>query len=171
MFATTTFEPTEAMIRGAFEVWSASVAGVSKIPGLTWSLSMEMVPEGQYQRKADSNSLGLRDRKGTRAVILLTEAWQRPEDDEHVHAAVAALVTALEDKARSLDAYDPYLYLNYAAPWQNPIASYGDDKVQSLQALRNRVDPAAVFTKRVPGGFKIPDDNGNYSVPSKTDGT
>lgn len=157
MFATTTFEPTEAMIRGAFEVWNASLDGVKNISGLTWSLSMEMVPEGQYQRKADSNSLGLTNRKGTRAVILLTESWQRQEDDEHVYAAVAALVTALEDKARSLGAYDPYIYLNYAAPWQDPIASYGEDKVQGLRALRSRVDPMGVFTKRVPGGFKIPD--------------
>ncbi|KAH7067418.1 putative oxidoreductase [Paraphoma chrysanthemicola] len=159
MFATTTFEPTEAMIRGAFEVWIASVEGVKNISGLTWSLSMEMVPEGQYQRKADSNSLGLTNREGTRAVILLTESWQRPEDDEYVYAAVAALVTALEDKARSLGAYDPYLYLNYAAPWQNPIASYGEDKVQSLRSLRRRVDPMTIFTKRVPGGFKIPEED------------
>ncbi|KAF2829102.1 FAD-binding domain-containing protein [Ophiobolus disseminans] len=158
LFATTTFEPTEAMIRGAFDVWSASVAGVKNISGLSWSLSMEMVPEGLYQRKADSNSLGLTDRNGTRAVILLTVCWQSLEDDEHVHAAVATLVTALEDKARSLDAYDPFLYLNYAAPWQRPIASYGDDKVKTLQALRTRVDPKGVFTRRVPGGFKIPDN-------------
>jgi hypothetical protein len=116
---------------------------------------MEMVAEGQYQRKADSNSLGLTGRKGTRAVTLLTESWQKPEDDDHVHAAVADLVTALEDKARSLNAYDPFLYLNHAAPWQNPIASYGEDRLRSLRAIRSRVDPTLVCTKRVPGGFKF----------------
>jgi hypothetical protein len=97
-----------------------------------------MVAEGQYQRKADSNSLGLTGRKGTRAVTLLTEIWQKPEDDDHVYAAVADLVTALEDKARSLNAYDPFLYLNHAAPW-----------------------PTLVFTKPVPEGFKIPDIDGS----------
>jgi hypothetical protein len=170
MFATTTFEPTDAMIHGTFEVFNASVAGVKSISGLTWSLSMEMVPEGQYQRKADSNSLGMTNRKGTRAVVLLTAGWQREEDDAHVYAAAAALVSAIEEKARSLDAYDPYLYLNYAAPWQSPIASYGVDKVESLRALRARVDPTAFFTKRVRGGFKIPDDDGSYCGSNRTDG-
>jgi hypothetical protein len=170
MFATTTFEPTDAMIHGAFEVFNASVVGVKNISGLTWSLSMEMVPEGQYQRKADSNSLGMMNRKGTRAVVLLTAGWQKEEDNAHIYAAAAALVSAIEEKARSLDAYDPYLYLNYAAPWQNPIASYGDDKVQSLRALRSRVDPTAFFTKRVPGGFKIPGDDEGYSGSNRATG-
>lgn len=165
MFAISTFEPTEAMIRGAFEAWYASVTEVKNIVGLTWPLSMKTVPEAQYQGKANSNSLGLTNRKGTRAVILLTGSWQRPEDDENVYAAAAALVTALENKARSLDAYNPYLYLNYAAPWQNPIVSYGDEKVQSLQTLQTRVDLTAIFTKRVPGGFKIPDENGSNPTP------
>lgn len=156
MFATLTVNPTEAMIRGAFEVWNASVSKIKDISELTLSLSIEMAPEGLYQRKADSNSLGLTGRKGTRAVILLTESWRRPEDDERIHVAVAGLVKALEQKARNLEAYDPYLYLNYAAPWQDPIASYGNVSVQKLRALRDRIDPAAVFTKLVPGGFKIP---------------
>jgi hypothetical protein len=169
MFATTTFEPTNAMIYGTFEVFNASVVGVKSVSGLTWSLSMEMVPEGQYQRKADSNSLGMTNRKGTRAVVLLTAGWQREEDDAHVYASAAALVSAVEEKARSLDAYDPYLYLNYAAHWQKPIASYGVDKVEGLRALRSRVDPASFFTKRVPGGFKIPDDDGNYCGSIRTD--
>jgi len=90
--------------------------------------------------------------------VLLTESWQNAEDDERVYAAVAALVAALEDKARSLGAYDPYLYINYAAPWQNPIASYWGNIVQNLRTLWSRVDPTAVFTRRVPGGFKIPHD-------------
>ena len=70
--------------------------------------------------------------------------------------AISDLVKALEQKARNLEVYDPYLYLNYAAPWQDPIASYGNVSVQKLRALRDRIDPAAVFTKLVPGGFKIP---------------
>ncbi|KAH7380562.1 putative oxidoreductase [Phaeosphaeria sp. MPI-PUGE-AT-0046c] len=159
MFATTTIKPTEAMICATFEIWNASVLGVKDISELTWSLSIEIVPEGLYRRQADFNSLGLTNREGTRAIILLTESWKRPEDDGRIHAAVAALLDALENKARSFEAYDPYLYLNYAALWQDPMLSYGDSNVQKLRALRDQVDPTAVFTKRVPGGFKIPEED------------
>lgn len=97
---------------------------------------------------------GLADRTGSRIVCLLSQAWADQADDERVYAASAALVAAIEDAA--LDAYDPFLYLDYAAKWQDPIASYGHVSVQQLQELRAMVDPKGVFTKFVPGGFKIP---------------
>lgn len=62
----------------------------------------------------------------------------------------------IEAEAKRLGVYDPYIYLNYAAPWQNVIASYGADRVYRLKQLRARVDPHAVFTRMVPRGFKIP---------------
>ncbi|KAI2610570.1 putative oxidoreductase [Hypoxylon sp. NC1633] len=158
MFATTTFIPTEAMVRAAFSIWNDSLVGIKDIGGLTWSLSMEPAPPSLYQRNAKANAMGLADRKGTRVVCLMTQTWPNQVDDERVYTATAAVVAAIEKAARALDAYDPYLYLNYAAPWQDPIASYGDASVRKLQKLRSRVDPQAVFTHLVPGGFKIPSE-------------
>jgi hypothetical protein len=144
------------MLLAAYDAWNTSLAGVRDISGLTWSLSLEPLPPSIYQRNATANVLGLADRTGTRVVCLLSQVWANQADDERVYAASAALITTLEKAARSLDAYDPYLYLDYSAFWQNPIASYGQPSVQQLQQLRARVDPKGVFTYRVPGGFKIP---------------
>ncbi|KAI0180995.1 putative oxidoreductase [Hypoxylon sp. FL1284] len=155
-FATLTFKPTEPMLRAAFDVWQSSLAEVKDIRGLTWSLSLEPLPPAIYQRGAASNAMGLADRNGTLVVCVLSQAWADEADAERVNAASAALVGSLRDAARSLDAYDPFVYLNYAAPWQDPIGSYGNESVGKLQELRARVDPGAVFTNLVPGGFKIP---------------
>jgi LmbE family N-acetylglucosaminyl deacetylase len=144
------------MLRAACEAWDASLAGVRDIRGLTWSLSLEPLPPAIYQRDVAANVLGLADRTGSRVVCLLTQTWADQADNERVYAASAALIATIEDAARSLDAYDPYIYLDYAAPWQDPIASYGTASVQQLQKLRARVDPKGVFTHLVPGGFKIP---------------
>lgn len=144
------------MLHAAFDVWKSSVEGVQDIEGLTWSLSLEPLPPGIYQPGATSNAMGLADRKGTRVICLLTNAWQNQADDERVYAATAALVTAVEEAARKLDAYDPFIYLNYAAPWQDPISSYGEESLKKLRGLRARVDPKGVFTHLIPGGFKIP---------------
>ncbi|KAI1098022.1 putative oxidoreductase [Jackrogersella minutella] len=159
LFATVTFRPTEAMLHAAFDAWNASLAGVQDINGLTWSLSLEALPPALYRRGAAANAMGLGDRTGTRVVCLLSHIWADEADNERVYAATAALVSTLQDAARSLDAYDPFIYLNYAAPWQEPIASYGDESVQKLRELRARVDPKGVFTHLVPGGFKIPPDD------------
>ncbi|RYP84556.1 hypothetical protein DL769_001144 [Monosporascus sp. CRB-8-3] len=156
LFATTTFLPTEAMLRAAFDAWNSSLEGVKDISGLTWSLSFEPLPPAIYQRGAEANAMGLVDRTGTRVVCLLSQGWANQADDERVYAASAALVAAIEEAARTLGAYDPFLYLNYAAKWQDPIATYGNASVQQLQELRARVDPKGVFTHLVPGGFKIP---------------
>ncbi|KAK7752796.1 hypothetical protein SLS62_005348 [Diatrype stigma] len=157
LYATTTFLPTEAMVRAAFDAWNKSLEGVRDISGLMWSLSLEPLPPGIYQRGAAANVMGLADRVGTRVVCLLVQAWEKQADDERVYAASKALIADVEKAARDLDVYDPFVYLNYAAHWQDPIASYGDASVQQLHELRARVDPKGVFTHLVPGGFKIPE--------------
>lgn len=156
MFATTTFIPTEAMLRAAFDAWNSSLSGVRDISGLTWTLSLEPLPPNIYQRGAAGNSMGLADRTGTRVVCLLSQAWSNQADNKRVYTASAALVAAIEEAAHTLDAYDPYIYLDYAAKWQDPIASYGKASVQQLRRVRDRVDPRGVFTHLVPGGFKLP---------------
>ncbi|KAF3760403.1 FAD-binding domain-containing protein, partial [Cryphonectria parasitica EP155] len=156
LFATTTFRPTTEMLRAAFDAFNSSLAEVKGINGMTWTLSFEPLPPAIYQRDATKNALGLADRTGTFVVCLLSHGWTDEADNERVYAASASLLNTLEDAARTLGVYDAFIYLNYAAPWQNPIASYGNTSVQQLQELRARVDPKEVFTHLVPGGFKIP---------------
>lgn len=156
LFATTTFRPTEEMLRAAYDAFSSSLEGVKDIKGLTWSLSFEPLPPQIYKRDAAGNALGLADRSGSLVVCLLSQAWSDDADNERATAASSALVSAVEKAARDLGAYDPFVYLNYAGTWQDPISSYGDESVQQLQQLRGRVDPDGVFTRLVPGGFKIP---------------
>lgn len=144
------------MLRAAFDAFNSSVAGIKDINGMTWTLSLEPLPPQIYQRDAADNAMGLADRTGTLVVCLLSHGWTDAADNERAYAASAALLSTVEEAARSLGAYDPFVYLNYAAPWQRPIASYGEASVEQLRELRARVDPKGVFTKLVPGGFKIP---------------
>lgn len=156
LFTTTTFIPTKEILRAAYDAYSASLETVRDIKGLTWTLSFEPLPPQIYQRGAAGNSLGLAGRSGTRVVCLLSNAWSDDADTGRATAASEALVGAVEKAARELGAFDPYVYLNYAADWQDPISSYGAESVRELQELRARVDPNGVFTRLVPGGFKVP---------------
>jgi len=168
LFATTTFLPTERMLRAAFDAWNSSLTDELKaIRGLTWSLSLDPVPQILYQHHhrhntKSKNALGLDDRQttnvtGTLVICLLSPVWEDAADDERVYAAARQLITDIEEAARRLHAYDRFLYLNYAADWQDPIASYGKGSVEMLRKVRDRVDPDAVFMRRFPGGFKIPE--------------
>lgn len=144
------------MLRAAYDAFSSSLDGVKDIKGLTWSMSFEPLPPQIYQRDAARNALGLASRNGSLVVCLFSHAWSDEADNERATAAAAAFVSDVEKSARDLGAYDPFVYLNYAGDWQDPILSYGDESVRQLQRLRGRVDPDGVFTRLVPGGFKIP---------------
>ncbi|KAL9622294.1 MAG: hypothetical protein Q9160_003305 [Pyrenula sp. 1 TL-2023] len=156
MTATTTFVPTEAMIRATYDAFNASLALLQDVTGLMWAVNLEPLPPQIYTRRgADTNALGLSGHTGSLVVCLVSPSWTDATQDEQVYKAARSLMGDIEGKAKSLGLYDPYIYLNYAAPWQDVIKGYGEESVQKLQKLRKRVDPGEVFTRKVAGGFKI----------------
>ena len=48
-----------------------------------------------------------------------------------------------------------FVYLNFAAWFQNPLAGYGKAQVDKLRAVSKKYDPTGVFQKQVVGGFKL----------------
>lgn len=51
----------------------------------------------------------------------------------------------------------PFVYLNYAFDFQDPIGSYGEKNQAFLQETSKnyRYNPEGLFQKGVPGGFKL----------------
>ncbi|KAL2005432.1 hypothetical protein VTN00DRAFT_2643 [Thermoascus crustaceus] len=160
----TTHGSTLPILNATYQLWNASLAAIQDIPGISWAISLEPLPPAIYARAAaagDSNAFGsLSEVKGSLVVNLLSAGWTDEADDTKVEKAARELFTGIEDEARKLGVYEPFVYLNYAAPWQDPIASYGSKSVGKLKEVSKRVDPKGVFRFNVPGGFKIPVSKG-----------
>ncbi len=163
LFVTITHASTVPMVNSTYLHWNRSLHTIESIPGIVWSVSLEPLPPAIYARAArrsgsqGRNALGLDGRaSGALVVTLLSATWAEAADDERVEAAARDMMAAIESDARVMGAHDPFIYLNYAAPWQDPIASYGEEAVRRLQEVRKWVDPTGVFTRQVPGGFKVP---------------
>ena len=137
----TTFVSTEAIILAAYAAFNTSLQSIQKLTGVIWALNIEPLPPQIYARGAANNALGLAGRRGSLAVCLLSPSWPDRAQDEQIYAAARAVIADIEHKAKTLGIYDPYIYLNYAAPWQDVIASYGEASVRRTQQLRARVDP------------------------------
>ncbi|KAJ0425371.1 hypothetical protein BJY00DRAFT_274133 [Aspergillus carlsbadensis] len=152
--AVTTHASTKPMLNATYTNWNASLASIETIPGIVWSLSLEPLPPSIYARHANTNSMGLSDASGSLVVSQLSVSWDNEADDETVERAARVLIEGIEHDARELDAYEPFLYLNYAAEWQDPVASYGEQSVERLRRVSKEVDPAGVF--REVKGHKIP---------------
>lgn len=145
------------MLNATYDLWQKGLAEVKSVSGLTWSISLDPLPPAIYAKAAHSNSFGLSNRSKTLVVMLLTASFTYVADLEKVGEAAKRLVAGLQVEGHKQDAYDPWVYLNYAASWQDPMASYGEESVKRIEKVRDRVDPNGVFTYNVPGGFKIHD--------------
>ena len=86
---------------------------------------------------------------------LAVVSWALPTDDATVYAAVQQLFDDAVAKAKSMGVWNEFIYLNYAAPWQKPITSYGQANKNFLQSVSKEYDPNSLFQKAVPGGFKL----------------
>jgi hypothetical protein len=126
------------------------------IPDIVFALTLELLPPVFYSRHTSTNSLGLEDRTDFLAVVLISATWFTAEDNQLVDTTAQSLLDTINAAAAKLEGLDPYVYLNYAGQNQDPIASYGEKSVRELRKVRDMMDPTLVFTKQVPGGYKIP---------------
>ncbi|KAI1173442.1 hypothetical protein F4777DRAFT_580915 [Nemania sp. FL0916] len=155
--ATLTIISSVAAINATVQAWNASISSIRAIPDIVWSVGMDPLPPQLYARHASDNALGLANREGRSLIIInLTAMWSRAADDSAVDQAARALIAAIERDVSDLGALDPFIYINYAAPWQKPIEGYGESSVERLRRTQRLYDPQQVFTRLVPGGFKIP---------------
>ncbi|KAL7791990.1 hypothetical protein V8C37DRAFT_381238 [Trichoderma ceciliae] len=144
------------VLRTVFSNWKESLSVIEDVANIIWSISLEPLPPIYYKRAATANSLGLADRTKPLVITLLTAMWTDEADDTKVEKAARKIFAEVEAKAKELGEYDAFVCVNYAAPWQDPIASYGKESVERLKKVRERVDPKGVFTHRVTGAFKLP---------------
>lgn len=117
---------------------------------------MDPLPPRLYGRHAGANALGLSNREEKALIVVnLSIKWSDVADDDAVDKAARALITTIQRDVSELDAIDPFIYVNYAAPWQRAMESYGKDNTDRLKTVQRVYDPMRVFTNLVPGGFKI----------------
>lgn len=48
-----------------------------------------------------------------------------------------------------------FVYLNYAAPGQDPLSGAGAANKANLRSVSKKYDPDQIFQKAVPGAFKL----------------
>ncbi|GAB7335019.1 hypothetical protein MBLNU13_g06880t2 [Cladosporium sp. NU13] len=127
------------------------------ISQMTYSLSFQLLPMAMTSKAASrgGNSLGLSEADGNLYDLLLTVSWDSVDDDERIEQHAKDLFQQSEDEAKKLGLYHKYLYLNYAAPWQDPLSGYGDEQKAKLQEVSMKYDPKGLFQKQVSGGFKL----------------
>ncbi|KAK7984770.1 oxidoreductase [Apiospora saccharicola] len=138
LMITATFRISLSMLRAIHAVELQTVPALRNVSGLQWSLALQPQPVVMFKAsaKAGGNSLGLDESDGN---LFNTRR----------------MFEQFEVEAARLGVRNPYVYLNYAASWQDPIGGYGDGNKGFLQEVSRNYDPQGLFQKSVPGGFKL----------------
>ena len=155
--ATVTIESSVEAINATVRAWNATVPSVRSVAGAVWDVSMDPLPSALYTRHASTNALGLTGRGGRPLIIVMaTMSWTNATDDQLVDTTLRNLIATIQHDVGELGQLDPFVYLNYAAQWQDPFAGYGSATVDRLLEVQRRYDPRGLYARMVPGGFKLP---------------
>jgi hypothetical protein len=139
----------------AWELSDAVAQDLITVVGLVWAVTFQPLPHVLYSKDASANVLGLDRFQDDLVNLLFIPSWTLPTDNERVYARMKQLEADLIALEKQMGIYNPWVYLNYAAPWQKPIESYGAASVAFLNSVSKQYDPTGVFQKAVPGGFKL----------------
>ncbi|KAF1354470.1 hypothetical protein EJ07DRAFT_182157 [Lizonia empirigonia] len=77
------------------------------------------------------------------------------EFDGEVEEWIKSVNEEIERKLGEIDGLNRYIYLNDADKGQRVFEGYRSENVQKLKAIREKYDPARVFTGLMAGGWKV----------------
>lgn len=142
-----------------FQLADATAKDLSTVAGLAYAFTLQPMPYTLYSRSASTggNVLGLDRSKDDLINLLVTTGWDLDSDNAKVEAALKKLEANTVALEKQKGIFNEFIYLNYAAGWQDPIRGYGKNNVEFLKSVSKQYDPSGVFQKAVPGGFKLHD--------------
>ncbi|KAF2751575.1 putative oxidoreductase [Sporormia fimetaria CBS 119925] len=161
LFTTSTFinRPgvTEAFMSSVYDLADQVAKEFLSVVGIIFTMSFQPVSYAMYSKSAATggNVLGLDRFTDDTINVVFTVSWQLPLDSARVEARVKKLEGDIVALAKQRGIFNEFIYLNYAAPWQDPIRGYGQQNVAFMKAVSKRYDPGGLFQKGVPGGFKV----------------
>lgn len=145
-----TFAHSDGIYDSIYSIFNASASLVSSVAGVQYYLIFQPTPA-----LTGTNSLGLNPADKRLVIALMSVSYTDPADDTIVNNAVKSFFSNLHSLVQRKNLDRDYIYLNYAAPFQDPISGYGAVNKRKLQLTSKKYDPRGMFQSQVPGGFKL----------------
>lgn len=157
LFLTRTYGNDPDFLTQIFHIANTTLPSFARVPGLIYGLAYQPLPSSITSRSANTggNPLGLNPSIGPQVLALQTIQWSNAADDDLINDAAREIWKRADELAVKMGAKRDWIYLNYAAPDQDPLGSYGEENVKKLRAASTKYDPTGLFQTNVPGGFKL----------------
>ncbi|KAM0198451.1 hypothetical protein ACHAPI_003974 [Fusarium lateritium] len=136
-----------------FDTLNKTIYSFNPPGGVTWAIAFEPLVAGMLKNSKDSNVLGLKS-AGDGYIVLISALWPNSTADSSVEKAARSVLSSWEGEARAKGLLQKFTYLNYAAPYQDPLKSLGKEERRFLKATSLKYDPEQILQRKV-GGFKL----------------
>jgi hypothetical protein len=154
-----------------FDTLNNTIYSFNPEGGVTWSIALEPLVAAMLPNSGDTDILGLeranpgfgmyifhedqrQECSNLTLVVLISALWPNLTANSEVEAKARSVLSAWEADSQSEGLLQDFHYLNYAAPYQRPLHSYGKDKLGFLKLTSEKYDPTRILQKNV-GGFKL----------------
>jgi hypothetical protein len=160
IWATTSFKISPTIMHTINDMWSKVVPEISEQYASAKpvaEITFQALPAPPRNGTAP-NSLGFKpDETPEKDLIFLQIifTFEGPDAADGFEEGLKDLLKMVEDITKKEGVYHPYKYLNFAASFQDPLASYGEKSLRTLKKVAHKYDPKGVFQTHVPGGFKL----------------
>ncbi|KAI0888224.1 FAD-binding domain-containing protein [Annulohypoxylon maeteangense] len=113
------------------------------------------VPQLKAMTRNGGNALGIDGSEKPLFLINYSARWKFDSDDALVLTAMSNILSRSRELARARGLDHPFLYMNYASQFQDPLGSYGTENKARLMRISRKYDPDGVFEALSPGYFKF----------------
>ncbi|KAH6686329.1 hypothetical protein F5X68DRAFT_276370 [Plectosphaerella plurivora] len=152
-----TFVNDYETIKGVYNITIEIMKTVSHVPDLTWDFQFEPLSRHTIEASLarDGNVMGLDSLEEDLLVVFVMPLWLDAKYDDDVHAASEKWYKAIKEYTASVGKGHSFEFANYAAWFQDPMASYGAENLEFLREVSQKYDPSGLFQKAVKGGYKL----------------
>lgn len=160
IWATTSFNISPTIVHRIHTLWKDLVPEISKQYAYAKpvaEITFQALP-APPRNGTSPNSLGFAATDTPEKNLVFLQIIFTFEDaaaTEGFEEALKDFVKLIEGLAKEEGVFHRYKYLNFAASFQDPLASYGKEQVTALKKVAKKYDPHGVFQTQVPGGFKL----------------
>lgn len=160
IWATTSFTISPTIVNRIHSLWKGIVPEVAKqyaYANPIAELTFQALP-GPPRNGSSPNSLGFTAKETPEKNLIFLQIIFTFDDaaaTEGFEEALKDFLKLIEELAKEEGVLHRYKYLNFAASFQDPFASYGEEQKHKLRKVAKKYDPQGVFQTLVPGGFKL----------------
>ena len=154
LWATITFEISPTIMAKVHGAWKTSRSQLGATVDFVSSMTWQSVPSPPAAN--NPNSFGFSSSSTPQknlVLVLISDFYSNPGNASAISTSLCALINSINSLAQGEGIDVPYVYLNYAAPFQDPLGSTGQEMVQ--RAVARKYDPRGFFQTRLRGGFKL----------------